>query len=378
MSLKFVLAPDSFKESCTAENVCEAMEIGIRKVFPDANIIKVPMADGGEGTVHALVEATGGKILKKDVKGPLGNLVSAEYGILGNNKTAIIEMASASGIHLVKKEDRNPYHTTTFGTGELIKDCLDRGIRDIILGIGGSATNDGGKGMARALGIRFLNNKEEELPPGGGQLHELTHIDTSEIHPALAECTIAIATDVSNPLFGEDGASTVFGPQKGASPEMVSHLDNGLKHYASVIKKELNKDVGTIPGSGGAGGLGAGLLAFTNSTIEPGINLVIRYSELEKKLEGANYCFTGEGQIDFQTKFGKTPFGVMKTAKKICPEIKVVALAGSIGHDIDVLYEEGMDGVFSITPGANDLHTLLEEGFSNISQTTESICRLIK
>ena len=378
MSLKFVLAPDSFKESCTAEEVCEAMEIGIRKVFPEANIIKVPMADGGEGTVQALVDATEGKIIKKEVKGPLGNLVIAEYGILGNSETAVIEMASASGIHLVKKEDRNPYLTTTFGTGELIKDCLDRGIRDIILGIGGSATNDGGKGMASALGIRFLDNKEEELSPGGGQLQELNHIDISEIHPALADCTIAIATDVSNPLFGENGASAVFGPQKGASPEMVNHLDEGLKHYASIIKKDLKKDVGIIPGSGGAGGLGAGLLAFTNSTIEPGVDLVIQYSGLEKKLQGANYCFTGEGQIDFQTKFGKTPYGVMKTAKKVCSETKVVALAGSIGHGIDVLYKDGMDGIFSITPGASNLESLLEKGFSNISQTTESICRLIQ
>lgn len=277
------------------------------------------MADGGKGTVQALVDATKEKIIKKEVRGPLGNRVIAQYGILGNSETAVIEMASASG-------------------------------------------------------IRFLNEKEEELSPGGGQLHELAHIDTSDIHPALADCTIAIATDVSNPLFGDNGPSTVFGPQEGASPEMVTHLDKGLKHYASIIKK----DVGIIPGSGGAGGLGAGLLAFTNSTIESGVDVVIHYSGLEEKLQGADYCFTGEGQIDFQTKYGKTPFGVMKTAKKICPGIKVAALAGSIGPGIDVLYKDGMDGIFSIKPGASDFDTLLKKGFSNIFQTTESICRLIQ
>lgn len=378
MVLKFVLAPDSFKESCTANEVCEAMEAGIQRVFPDAVIIKVPMADGGEGTTQALVDATKGRFIQKEVKGPLGSAVMAEIGLLGDGKTAVIEMASASGIHLVPKEKRNPYLTSTYGTGELLKICLDNGIKNIILGIGGSATNDGGTGMARALGVRFLDKVGQEIPEGGGFLHLLDKINLSQVHPALADCHISVASDVSNPLYGENGASAVFGPQKGATLEMVAKLDANLQHYNSIIKRDLKKDIGMIPGSGAAGGLGAGLLAFTNCRLQKGIDLVIEYTKLKEKMIGAHYCFTGEGQIDFQTKFGKTPYGVMKTAKQVDENIKVVAIAGSIGTDIEVLYDAGFDGVFGTIPQASGLGDLLQQGKQNILRTTESISRLIK
>lgn len=378
MPLKFVVAPDSFKESCTALEACQAMAAGIRRVFPDAEIVEVPMADGGEGTTQALVDATAGRIIEKEVTGPLGDPVVADLGILGDGQTAVIEMASASGIHLVTKEDRNPLITSTYGTGQLIKECLDMGIQNIILGIGGSATNDGGSGMARALGIRFLDANGNDIPEGGGHLDQLDQIDLSGVHPGLAACEIAIASDVSNPLYGEHGASAVFGPQKGASPEMVQQLDKNLQHYDQIIQRDVHKNVGQIPGSGAAGGLGAGLLAFTNSHLETGIDLVIEYTELKDKLQGADYCLTGEGQIDFQTKFGKTPYGVMKTAKAIEPNIKVIAIAGSIGDDIETLYDEGFDGVFGTIPKASDLQTLLQDGKQNIQRTTESICHLIK
>jgi glycerate kinase len=378
MPLKFVVAPDSFKESCTALEACQAMAAGIRRVFPDAEIVEVPMADGGEGTTQALVDATRGRIIKKEVTGPLGDPVVADLGILGDDQTAVIEMASASGIHLVTKEDRNPLITSTYGTGQLIKECLGMGIQNIILGIGGSVTNDGGSGMARALGIRFIDANGNDIPEGGGHLDQLDQIDLSGIHPGLAACEIAIASDVSNPLYGEQGASAVFGPQKGATPEMVQKLDKNLQHYDQIIQRDVHKNVGQIPGSGAAGGLGAGLLAFTNSHLETGIDLVIEYTGLKDKLQGADYCLTGEGQIDFQTKFGKTPYGVMKTAKVIEPNIKVVAIAGSIGEDIETLYDEGFDGVFCTIPNASDLQTLLQDGKQNIQRTTESICHLIK
>lgn len=376
--MKFVLAPDSFKESMTAKEVCEAMESGIRKVFPDADIVHVPMADGGEGTVQALVDATGGTVVEKMVTGPLGTPVQAFYGLLGDKITAVIEMASASGIHYVNKETRNPLITTTYGTGELIKECLDNGCKKIILGIGGSATNDGGSGMARALGAVFMDENGNEIPQGGGYLSQLSRIDISNIHPKLAECVIEIASDVSNVLCGEEGASAVFGPQKGATPEMVRILDKNLEHYAQIVQRDIGREILSVPGGGAAGGLGAGLIAFTNCTMSKGIDIVIRYSDLKQKMEGADYCFTGEGQIDFQTKFGKTPYGVMKAAKEVDSGIRVVAVAGSLGRDIESLYEEGFTSIFGIIPTASDIETLLKTGKENIARTCQSICRLIK
>jgi glycerate 2-kinase len=374
----FLLAPDSFKESMTAKEVCEAMEIGIKRAIPDAECIHVPMADGGEGTVQSLVDATGGTLIKKEVTGPLGTPVIAQYGILGDGKTGVIEMAAASGIHYVTKETKNPLITTTFGTGELIRDCLEQGITDIILGIGGSATNDGGTGMAAALGYKFLDKEGNELPLGGGYLGELDTIDSSDVNPQLKKINILVASDVTNPLCGERGASAVFGPQKGATPEMVQILDENLRHYSKVVKEQIGIDMIDVPGAGGAGGLGGGLLAFTNSTMKKGIEIVIEYTNLKEKLQNVEYCFTGEGGIDFQTKFGKAPYGVAQAAKSVNSGIKVIALAGYVGQDVETLYNEGFDAIFGIVPGAADIDTLLVKGMENVSRTSESIARLLK
>lgn len=378
MGKTFLLAPDSFKESMTAKEVCEAMEIGIKRAIPDAECIHVPMADGGEGTVQSLVDATGGTLIKKEVTGPLGTPVMAQYGILGDGKTAVIEMASASGIHFVTKETKNPLITTTFGTGELIRACIEQGITDIILGIGGSATNDGGTGMAAALGYKFLDKDGNELPFGGGFLGELAAIDTSNVISKLKEIHILVASDVSNPLCGERGASAVFGPQKGATPEMVPILDKNLRHYSNVVKEQIGIDIVDVPGAGAAGGLGAGLLAFTNSTMKKGIEIVIEYTKLKEKLQNVDYCFTGEGGIDLQTKFGKAPYGVSQAAKSVNSDIKVIALAGYIGRDVETLYNEGFDAIFGIVPGAADIDTLLAQGKENVARTSESIARLLK
>ncbi|MEW4431312.1 glycerate kinase [Paenibacillus pabuli] len=372
----FVLAPDSFKESMTAKEVCIAMEKGLRKIYPTASYIHVPMADGGEGTVQSLVDASNGVIHRKEVSGPLGQPVMAQYGILGDGTTAAIEMASASGIQLVTPDSRDPLRTTTYGTGELIRACLDLGIRKIIIGIGGSATNDGGTGMAEALGAKFLDAQGQPLARGGGALNELTHIDVSGLDPRLQEVELIVACDVTNPLCGEHGASRVFGPQKGAAPEMVQLLDANLSHYAEVVKQQLGKDIRDVPGAGAAGGLGAGLLIFTQAVLRKGIEIVIEYTGLQGKLIDADVVFTGEGGIDFQTKFGKTPYGVAQAAKKAGKP--VIAIAGYVGEGIDTLYTEGIDAVFGIVPGAADLGKLLREGPENVERTMENIARVLK
>ncbi|WP_338554285.1 glycerate kinase [Paenibacillus sp. KS-LC4] len=372
----FVLAPDSFKESMTAKEVCIAMEKGLRKVYPTARYIHVPMADGGEGTVQSLVDASGGTIHYKEVSGPLGHPVAAAYGILGDGVTAVIEMASASGIHLVDKQTRNPLCTTTYGTGELVQACLDQGIRKIIIGIGGSATNDGGAGMAEALGAKFLDAEGHVLARGGGALDRLARIDVSNMDERLREVQFIVACDVTNPLCGKHGASQVFGPQKGATPEMVQRLDAALSHYADVVKQQLHKDVRDLPGAGAAGGLGAGLMIFTQAVLRKGIEIVIEYSGLRNHLTEADIVFTGEGGIDFQTKFGKTPYGVAQAAKEAGKP--VIAIAGFIGEGIETLYAEGIDAVFGIAPGASDLEQLLKEGPGNVERTSENIARVLK
>jgi len=378
MGKVFILAPDSFKESMTAKEVCIAMEAGIKRAIPDATCIHVPMADGGEGTVQSLVDATGGVLVPMEVTGPLGLPVKAHYGILGDGKTAVIEMASASGIHHVTDETKNPLITTTLGTGELIRACIEKGITDIILGIGGSATNDAGTGMAKALGYRFLDKNGHELQLGGGFLGDLATVDTTNVLPQLKEVNITIASDVTNPLCGLRGASVVFGPQKGATPDMVQRLDANLLHFSQVVEDQLGIAVADVPGAGGAGGLGAGLMAFTNSRMKKGVEIVIEYTELEQKMKDADYCLTGEGGIDFQTKFGKTPFGVAQVAKRVNENIKVIALAGYIGKDVESLYEQGFDAIFGIVPGAAELKTLLESGKENVARTAESVARLLK
>ena len=303
---KYVVAPDSFKESMTAKEVCDAMEKGIKEADSAAEVIKVPMADGGEGTVDSLVDATHGQRVIVEVTGPLGNKISASYGILGNGTTAVIEMAKASGLEIVEKKKRNPMITTTFGTGELIRDALDHNVKEIIIGLGGSSTNDGGSGMAQALGVKLLDQHKHQIPFGGGNLDKLDKIDISALDTRLQDTKIILASDVTNPLIGKDGASRVFGLQKGATPEMVEKLENNLQHYAEIVKRDLNKDVASLSGAGAAGGLGAGLMAFTTCKIRQGVDIAIEVTKLEEKIRDADYVFTGEGGTDFQTKFGKT------------------------------------------------------------------------
>ena len=374
--MKFLLAPDSFKESLSAKDAADAMEKGLKKIFPYGEYIKVPMADGGEGTTQSLVDATKGEMYYPEVLNPLGKKVKAKLGILGNGDIAVIEMASASGLELINKKDRNPLKTTTYGTGQLIKAALDKKVSTIIIGIGGSATNDGGAGMVQALGGKLLDKNGEQIVFGGGALKDLEKIDLSELDSRIKNTKIEVACDVNNPLTGELGASHIFGPQKGASPDMVLQLDEYLGHYAEIIRKYLNKDIENIPGAGAAGGLGAGLMAFLDGKLSPGIDIVIRYTNIENQMDGVDYVITGEGSIDSQTRFGKTPYGVAKVAKKF--DIPVIAIAGSIGDDIDILYDYGFDVFFSIMQGVSDLDDALKNGSNNIERACENIGRLIK
>jgi len=373
--LVIALAPDSFKESMTAKEVCEAMERGIKKANSNITCIHIPMADGGEGTMQSLVDATDGKIYSIEVVGPLGNKVEAQYGILGEGEIGILEMASASGIQLVHPEKRNPLVTTTYGTGQLIKACLDHGVKKLLIGIGGSATNDGGAGVIQALGGKLLDKQGNELSFGGGELGKLSSIDLSNFDNRLKQVTVEVACDVSNPLCGESGASNVYGPQKGATREMVSILDDNLRHYADIIKKQFVKDVLHVPGAGAAGGLGAGLMAFLNGNLKKGIEMVIEYAGLEEKVKSADMVWTGEGSIDFQTQYGKTPLGVATVAKK--HNKPVIALAGRVGDGIEVLHENGIDSIFGITKGATSLEEALVKGQENIEKTSENIVRLM-
>ena len=373
--MKFVLAPDSFKESMTAKEVADAMERGIKKIIPNAQCVKVPMADGGEGTTQSLVDATNGQIHKVDVMGPLGGTVKAELGILGDGETAIIEMASASGIQLISKEERNPLIATTYGTGQLIKKALDMGVKNLLIGIGGSATNDGGAGMFQALGGQLLDKDGKELPRGGGALDKLYKIDISNLDPKLKNINVEVACDVNNPLTGKTGASHIFGPQKGATPEMIEKLDNNLKHYGNIIKEQLGIEVDNVPGAGAAGGLGAGLMAFLSAKLIRGVELVIKYTELEKHVMGADYVWTGEGSIDGQTLYGKTPFGVASVAQK--HNIPTLVLAGSIGEGVDVLYNHGITSIIGILQSPCTLEEALENGVINIERTSENLARIL-
>lgn len=369
-----VLAPDSFKESMTAKAACEAMERGIKKANQQISCIQVPMADGGEGTMESLVDATDGEIYKLHVIGPLGDKVEASYGILGDGETGILEMASASGLHLVPIKDRNPLMTTTYGTGQLIKACLNHGVKKLLIGIGGSATNDGGAGVVQALGGKLLDHDGNELGFGGGVLGQIAEIDLTNFDSRLKNVTVEVACDVNNPLCGEQGASNVFGPQKGASPEMIKILDNNLRTYASVIYEQLGKDVMEVPGAGAAGGLGAGLMVFLNGSLKKGIDMVIEYTGLEEKVKNADMVWTGEGSIDFQTLYGKTPYGVAEVAKK--HHKPVVAFAGSVGEKTEVLYEK-IDSIFSIMQGVSSLEEALATGQQNLERTAENAVRLM-
>ncbi len=369
--MKIIIAPDSYKESLTAMDVAIAIEKGFKQVLPDAHYVKLPMADGGEGTVQSMVDATGGTIIEHTVTGPLGQRVDGFFGLLGEGKTAVIEMAAASGLHLVTPDQRNPLITTTFGTGELIKAALDHGVKHIIVGIGGSATNDGGIGMAQALGIKLLDAHGNALGYGGGELAKLATIDCSQLDPRLAQVRLEVACDVDNPLCGPKGASAVFGPQKGATPEMVTILDENLAHYATVIKQQLGVDVRDMAGAGAAGGMGAALLGLLNAELRLGIEIVMDAVRLDEIVADADLVITGEGRIDSQTIHGKTPIGVARTAKK--HSLPVIGIAGSLSADCGVVHEHGLDAVFAVVNRSVDLPTALAEAAENVELTARNV-----
>lgn len=373
--MKIVIAPDSFKECLTAIDVATAIETGMRRILPSAEYIKVPVADGGEGTLQSLVDGTGGQFCLRTVTGPLGEPVEARFGVLGDGKTAVIEMAEASGLELLPVELRNPLLTTSYGTGELVREALNLGVKHIIVAIGGSATNDGGAGMMSALGVRFLNDASEELAAGGAALQELANIDCSEMDPRLRKVRVTAACDVNNPLTGPAGASVVFGPQKGATQAMVAQLDKALANYARVILTQLDRDIEHMAGAGAAGGMGAALLTFMEADIKPGINIVLETVQLKQKAEGARLVITGEGRLDSQTVHGKTPVGVARIAKQ--RGAAVVALAGSVGYGSELVHEHGIDAVFPVVHGAVALAEALKSGRENLERTAENMARLI-
>lgn len=344
--MKILIAPDSYKNALSALQVAKCIEKGILKSMPGAETLTVPMADGGEGTVESVVDATGGRYIKVRVRDPLSREVESSFGISGDGSTAVIEMAAASGIQLITAEERNPMLTTTHGTGELIRRALDEGCRTLLLGIGGSATNDLGTGMAGALGVRFLSARGTEVAPGGGTLCDVAEIDMCGLDPRIAEASILVACDVTNPLTGPEGASHVYGPQKGATPEMVEQLDENLAYLAGLIKTQLGLEVAEIPGAGAAGGLGAGLVAFLGAELVEGVPAIAGRINLDREVKWADLVITGEGRMDFQTQFGKTPFGVARIAKQY--DKPVIAVAGTIGEGAEVLHDLGIDVLYSI------------------------------
>lgn len=377
--MKIVVAPQSLKGSLDAAAVGEAIAAGIRRVLPDAEILVVPVADGGEGTVSALVAATGGRIIPVDVTGPLGEPIRAEYGILGGNgsspMTAVLEMASASGLPLVPPERRDPRITTTYGTGELMRAALDAGARRLLIGIGGSATNDGGAGMAQALGYRLLDAEGNDLPPGGAALARLARIDASEHDPRLDAVSIQVASDVSNPLYGPTGASAVYGPQKGATPETVEELDAALAHYAVILQRDLGADVADVPGAGAAGGLGAGLLAFTHAQLVPGARVVFDALDFARRVAGADLIFTAEGRLDSQTAYGKAPGAVAAAAR--AAGARTIALVGGLLADDAALAALGIDAVVPIPDAPMSLETAMSDAQRLVTAAAARAMRLV-
>ena len=373
--MKVVIAPDSYKGCLSALEVAKAMERGVLSVFPTAEVRKIPIADGGEGTVAALVAATNGQLRQTEVTDPLGNKIIAHWGVLGDGRTAVIEMAAASGLPLVPKEKRDPRVTTTYGTGELIQAALAEGLPKIIIGIGGSATNDGGTGMARALGVRFLDDAGQEVAAGGGSLAKICQIDASGLDSRLKQTEIVVACDVDNPLCGTRGASAVFGPQKGATPEMVQQLDAGLAKYASCARQATGRDVAEKAGAGAAGGLGAGLMFFTPAQLKPGVEIVLDAVGFSDIVRDADFVITGEGRTDFQTAFGKAPVGVAKVAKT--HGVPVFCISGGLGDGADDVLAQGIDAVMSICDRPLSLEECMAAGAQLIEPAAARLCRII-
>lgn len=374
--MKIVIAPDSYKESLSALDVATAIEQGFREIFPHADYVKIPVADGGEGTVEAMVAATGGRIVRTAVTGPLGEEVNGFYGLSGDEQSAFIEMAAASGLELVPQAKRDPLKTTSWGTGELIRHALDAGVKHIIIGIGGSATNDGGAGMVQALGAKLLDGDGEQIAPGGSALEALQSIDVRELDSRLKDCRIEVACDVTNPLTGKKGATAVFGPQKGATPEMLPRLDNALARYAKIIERDLDINVLDLAGGGAAGGMGAALYAFCGAELRQGIEIVTDALHLAEQVVDADLVITGEGRIDSQTIRGKVPVGVAKVAKRY--NKPVIGIAGSLTADVGVVHEHGLDAVFSVIYNVCTLEEALRNASDNVRMTARNVAAVLK
>ncbi len=371
--MRVIIAPDKFKGSLTASEASRAIERGVLLAAPEATIELAPLADGGEGIVEALVEATGGVLVEVTVGGPLGAPTLASFGLLGDGRSAVVAMASASGLGLIPNDRRDPSRTSTRGTGELILAALGSQISHLIVGIGGSATNDGGAGMAQALGYRLLDHDGNEIEPGGGSLDALDRIDATGVNPLVAQAKIEVACDVANPLCGLDGASRIFGPQKGATPEQVERLDANLAHLARIIRRDLNVDALNLPGGGAAGGLGAGLVAFTGSTLRSGISLVMEAVNLKGRLVDADLCLTGEGALDASTISGKTVSGVAGLARSL--GVPTFVLVGTIGPGAEAILNAGADAYFSICPGPTSLDRAIQEADGWLALAAEQATR---
>ena len=372
--MRVVIAPDSFKECLRASEVADALCAGWLEGMPDAEVIAFPMADGGEGTVDAVVRATGGRLVTRTVSGPLGAPVKADYGLIQHGKVAVLEMAAASGLALVPPDRRDPCRASTRGTGELIAHALSEGVEDIIMGVGGSATNDGGAGMAQALGYRLLDKRGEDLEGGGVRLIQLDRIDASGRHPRLDAVNFYVACDVNNPLCGPEGASAVYGPQKGASSEDILILDYALSHFASVVERDLKVSLRDMPGAGAAGGLAGGLMAFAGATLENGLELIATLCGLHQTLAEADLVITGEGSLDGQSAFGKTPAGVARLARSY--NVPVIALGGRVLYEAETLRESGVTALFSICPGPMSLKEARASASENLRFTARQLAML--
>lgn len=375
--MNILIAPDSFKETLNAKEICDAIGSSFEKVFEDVNIIKVPLADGGEGTVKSLIDATNGELIEVEVNDPLQRKIKASYGLLGNGDTAVIEMASSSGLELLKDNEKNPMQTTSYGFGELINHALNNGIKSLILGLGGSATNDCGIGMLQALGVKFYDENENLIPLVGAMyIKDIKSFDARVLEEKFKNIEIKVACDVRNPLCGENGASFIFGPQKGASKEQVELLDKYLLDFAILCETTLEKDVKDTEGCGAAGGLGFALISFLNGKLESGIDIVMKQVNLEEKIKNSNLIITGEGRIDSQTINGKTPIGVAKLAKKY--DKKVLAICGCLGKDYELVLEHGIDAVFDITTISSDFDTIKKESKKNLENVSLNIAKILK
>ena len=374
--LKVVAAPQAFKGSISALNAAAAISIGVKNIYPSAEVLLCPVADGGDGTLDTLVEVSNGKIVSCTVEGPTGVPVEAQWGAMGDEKTAVIEMARTSGLALLELNERDPLNASTYGLGQAIISALDQNYRKFIIGIGGSATNDGGSGMAQAVGISLKDISGNELPRGGAALSKLHSIDTSRLDPRIKQSEFMVACDVNNPLTGPEGASAVYGPQKGATPEMITQLDSALKNFADTILRDLGQQVELISGAGAAGGLGAGMMAFMGGTLKPGVDIVLDTVSLVDKLKGADLVITGEGGIDFQTIYDKAPIGVAKLAKTL--SIPTIALAGLLGKDFHVVHKDGIESAFSIVNGPMTLENASSNAHKLIVESTEQVMRLLR